>query len=160
MNFFFCFIKVLVAVSERCAGQSGTHRLSCNAEPKRARPAHSHLCCGSEDAELQLWTDSSVEDFRGPSGDGSRLVLEGDGDSRLLLTDERNEPLRQPGRASALPASVKPASEGRTRIGGTVSSPVADRLALPQLAEAERVPWVLLDGPAAEPGSSSVSLRW
>lgn len=89
---------------------------------------------------MQLWTDSSVEDFRGPSGDGSRLVLEGDGDSRLLLTDEGNEPLRQPSRTSALPVSVKPASEGRTRIGGTVRSPVAERLVLPQLAEPEKVP--------------------
>lgn len=107
---------------------------------------------------MQLWTDSSVEDFRGPSGDGSRLVLEGDGDSRLLLTDEGNEPLRQP-RTSALRASVKPASEGRTRIGGTVRRPVAERLVLPQLAEPEKVPWVLPAGPAAEPRSSSVSLR-
>lgn len=103
-------------------------------------PAQSHLCRGSEDTELQLWTDSSVEDFRGPSGEGSRLVLEADGDSRLLLTDEGNESLRQPGRTSALSVSVKPASEGRTRIGGTVRSPVAERLVLPQLAEPEKVP--------------------
>lgn len=89
---------------------------------------------------MQLWTDSSVEDFRGPNGEGNRLVLEGDGDSKLLFTDEGNEPLRQPSRTSALPESVKPVSEGKTRIGGTVRNPVAERLALTQLAEPENVP--------------------
>lgn len=84
----------------------------------------SHLCLGSEDTELQLWTDSSVEDFRGPSGDGSRLLSDGDGDSRLLFPGEGHEPLRHSSSSSALPASGNSASEGRTRIGGTLRSPV------------------------------------
>lgn len=106
----------------------------------------SHLCLGSEDTELQLWTDSSVEDFRGPSGDGSRLLLDGDGDSRLLFPGEGNEPLRCSSSTSALPTSLKSVSEGRTRMGGTVRSPVlggAEGLTLPLLADAaepENVP--------------------
>lgn len=85
---------------------------------------NSHLGLGSDDTESQLWTDSSVEDFRGPCGDGSRLVLDGDRDSRLLLPGDGTEPRRHPSRTSALPASLKPGSDGRTRIGGIMVSPV------------------------------------
>lgn len=92
---------------------------------------------------MQLWTDSRVEDFRGPSGDGSRLVLDGDGESRLLFPGDGTEPLRKSSRTSALPASLKPESEGRTRMGGTVRSPVlgaAEGLTLVDAAELEDVP--------------------
>lgn len=80
-----------------------------------------------------------MEDFRGPSGDGSRLVLDGDGDSRLLFPGDGTEPLRKSSRTSAFPVSLMPVSEGRTRIGGTVRSPVhgaAEGLTLPALADA------------------------
>lgn len=84
-----------------------------------------------------------MEDFRGPNGDGSKLVLEGEGDSRLLFTDDGNEPLRQPSSTSALWVSLKLVSEGRTRIGGTVRCPAlvaAEGLVFPQVAEPEKVP--------------------
>lgn len=61
-----------------------------------------------------------MDDFRGPTGDGSRLVLDGDAESRLLLPEEGNEPLRHSSNTSVLPTSLKPVSDGRTRIGGTV----------------------------------------
>lgn len=62
-----------------------------------------------------------MEDFRGPTGDGSRLLL--DGESRWLLPGEGNESLWLPRRTSALPGSGEPESEGRTRMGGTPGSP-------------------------------------
>lgn len=62
-----------------------------------------------------------MEDFRGPTGDGSRLLL--DGDSRWLLPGEGNDPLRLPSSTSALSRSVEPESDGRTRMGGTQGSP-------------------------------------
>lgn len=65
-----------------------------------------------------------MDDFRGPTGDGSRLVLEGDAESRLLFPEEGNEPLRHSSNTSVLPTSLKSVSDGRTRIGGTVVSPV------------------------------------
>lgn len=109
-----------------------------------------------------------MEDFRGPTGDGSRLVLEGDGDSRLLLPGGGNDPLRHSSSASALPPSLKPVSEGRTRIGGTVRSPdlcgAEELLMLRQPVELENVPWLLLfpgsAAPAAESESGSPSLWW
>lgn len=140
----------------------------------------SHLCLGSDDTELQLWTDSSVEDFRGPSGDGSRLLLDGDGESRLLFPGEGHEPLRHSSSTSALPASLNSVSDGRTRIGGTLRSPVLgaeEGLTFPQLTVAnklEAAPWMLLmpisghspaaaDATAAESEwapSKSASLWW
>lgn len=94
-------------------------RTTSNSPPSDA--GFTHLCRGSEETELQLWTDSSVEDFRGPTGDGSRLLL--DGDSKWLLPGEGNEPLRLPSSTSALSGSVEPESDGRTRMGGTPGSP-------------------------------------
>lgn len=85
-----------------------------------------------------------MEDFRGPSGDGSRLVLDGDGESRLLFPGEGNEPLRHPSSTSALPASLNPVSDGRTRMGGTVRSPVpvlgaGEGFTFPQLTDADKL---------------------
>lgn len=136
-----------------------------------------HLCRSSEDTELQLCTDSSVEDFRGPRGDGNRLVLDGDGESRLMFPGELKEPLRHSSSSSALPASLKPVSDGRTRMGGTVRNPATDLWAgqvftstqLPD--KPENIPLLLLlpgsrDSPAAaaaEPRSApsrSVALWW
>ena len=124
---------------------------------------------------MQLWTDSSVEDFRGPSGEGSRLLFDGDGERRLLFPGGGNEPLRQSSSTSALPTSLKPVSDGRTRMGGTVRSPVLGAcagLTLPQLGETAKlvnVPYLLLipssghKPAAAEPESApskSASLWW
>lgn len=94
------------------------------------------LCLGSEDTELQLWTDSSVEDFLGPSGDGSRLAVDGDrdgdGDSRLDRDGDgdRDSRVLVPGRGdealravSSSSSSVEHGSDGRTRMGGMLRSP-------------------------------------
>lgn len=67
--------------------------------------------------EPQLCTDSSVGDFRAPSGVGCRLH----GDRRLLC--EQNEPLSLSRNTSVLPTLLNPESDGRTRMGGTLSSP-------------------------------------
>jgi len=79
--------------------------------------SRSHLCRGSEDTELQLWTDSRVEDFRGPTGDGSRLPLDGEADSRF--PDVEKDAVRRSSSPAPVPMSSNPESEGRTRIGGT-----------------------------------------
>lgn len=46
-----------------------------------------------------------------------------DGDSRWLLPGEGNDPLRLPSSTSALPGSLEPESDGRTRMGGTPGNP-------------------------------------
>lgn len=87
-----------------------------------------HLCRESEASELQLCTDSSVDDFRGATGEGSRLPSDGDGDgeSRWPSAGEGAESLRHPGGGSSS-SSGRPASEGRTTMGGTARSPAPVR---------------------------------
>lgn len=65
-----------------------------------------------------------MDDFRGPTGDGRRLVLDVDAESRLLFPEEGKEPLRHSSSTSAPSASLNSVSDGRMRIGGTVVSPV------------------------------------
>lgn len=69
-------------------------------------------------------------------------MLDGDGESRLLLTGIDREPLRHPSRTSSLPKSSMPGSDGRTRIGGMLRIPVLDdvgEFTFPQLPDAAKL---------------------
>ena len=117
-----------------------------------------HLGRESELTELQLLTESNVGDFRGPRGVGWRLA----GDRRFPWEEKHPLPLSR--NTSVDPTSLKPESEGNTRIGGTLRTPsLGTELTAPQLTEADRlwkVPQLLVAGDSRAAFVDPLSVPW